>query len=207
MRKIVVYENDEPIESIEFSGGYNISVSNLNDGGYLKHIRRLDNGAYDYKHWIKNYQYRPIARKLIEKFEEIEHIRSEEILFIEDTDWKPKESDKRPWQARISKANKQLAAMTGYGYVLETRRYFIETMSKEQIIALIYHELRHIDKEGDIIKHDVEEWINLLATLGTGWNSRKTKIIDILELEEWEKLPGSEMQIGLFGDRTLRVVR
>ena len=206
-KQIIVYEDNQPIETIDFTGGYNISVCNLHDGGYIKHIRRLDNGVYDYKHWIKNYLYRPIAIKLIQKFEEVSHIIAEEILFIEDTEWKPKEGEKRPWQARISKANKQLEAMTGYRYVLETRKYFTEAMSKEQIVALIYHELRHIDVEGDIVKHDIEEWSNLIATLGAGWNSRRSNIIDILELDVWNELPGAEVQMSLFGDRTLRAVK
>lgn len=206
-KQIVVYEENRELERINFSGGYNITVANNEDGGNLKHFRRLDNGKFDDKHWIKNFIYRPIAEKLVKKFDELGHIKPGRILFIEDTEWEPRDGDKRPWQARIRKANKQLEAMTGYWYVIETRRYFTDNMSKEQVIALLYHELRHIDRNGEIIPHDVEEWSNIIATLGIDWNSRKSQIIDILELDEWNELPGIEMQMGFFGDRPLRAVK
>lgn len=206
-KKIIVYENDKEIEKISFSGGYNITVANIEDTGSLRHFRRLDNGKYDSSNWIKNYLYRPITIKLIEKFEELGHIRPEKILFIEDMEWKPKETGKRTWQARISKANKQLSAMTGYLYVIETRGYFTDNMSREQVIALLYHELRHIDNDGGLTEHDVEEWSNVIATLGADWSRRKSQIIDILELEEWNELPGTEIQTGLFNDKLLRAVK
>lgn len=206
-KQIIVYEDNKELERISFTGGYNITVANHEDGGNLRHFRRLDNGKFDDKHWIKSYLYRPIAAKLIEKFDEIGHIRPERILFIEDTEWQPKEGTKRPWQAKVCKANKQLSAMTGYWYVIETRRYFTDLMSKEQVVALIYHELRHIDTDGELIKHDVEEWSNIVATLGANWSSRRSQIIDILDLDEWNELPGIEMQMGLFGDRPLRIVK
>lgn len=206
-KQIIVYEDNRELERINFSGGYNITVANNEDGGNLRHFRRLDNGKFDDKHWIKSYLYRPIVKKLIEKFEEIGHIKPDRILFIEDTEWEPKEGIKRPWQARISRANKQLSSMTGYWYVIETRRYFTDNMSKEQVIALIYHELRHIDSDGELIEHDVEEWSNVIATLGADWSSRRSKIVDILELDQWNELPGIEMQMGLFGDRPLRAVK
>ena len=56
------------------------------------------------------------------------------------------------WRAKNSNANKQFTEMTGYEYILETRNYFIERMQREQIIALIYHELRHIGQDGDMVK-------------------------------------------------------
>ncbi|WP_406244149.1 putative metallopeptidase [Tissierella carlieri] len=40
---------------------------------------------------------------------------------------------------------------------LKTRKYFIERMQREQIIALIYHELIHIREDGDMVKHDIED--------------------------------------------------
>lgn len=86
-------------------------------------------------------------------------------------EWEKPDSTKprRYWQARISKANKQFSDMSGYGYILETRNYYIEKMTREQIIALIYHVLRHIDKWRDLQPHDIENWDNMVATLGKDW--------------------------------------
>jgi len=199
---VIDKESGETLERVEFSGGYNITFTNLDDEGRLRHIRKLDNGKFGYKHWIKNYSYRPIANKLVDKFKEIKHIQTEKILFIEDIEWHKPDSikPKKYWFARISKANNQLQSMTGYDYVMETRNYFIERMNREQIIALIYHELRHIDEYGDIISHDVEDWDNLVSTLGRDWATAKAKIIDILDegFEEWDELRTVAKQLNIF---------
>ncbi len=199
---VIDKENGEALERLEFTGGYNITFSNLNDGGNLRHIRKLDNGKFGMKHWIKSYIYRPIARQLVNKFEELVHIKPEKILFIEDIDWEKPDSlkPKRHWIARISKTNNQLHAMTGYDYILETRSYFVERMSKEQLVALLYHELRHIDVYGDLISHDVEDWENQVATLGKDWATTQAQIIDILDedFESWKELEKVATQLNMF---------
>jgi len=185
----------------EFSGGYHFIYTNLHDAGKLHHIRDLDNGKFGEKHWIKNFIYKPIATRLIKKFEELKHIKPSKILFIEDMDYEePKSSKpKKYWRARISKANKQFSEMTGYEYILETRNYYIERMSREQIIALIYHELRHIGKDGDMVKHDIEDWNNMIATLGTDWATTQAKIKNLLEDEIlWRELEPLAKQLNVF---------
>lgn len=191
----------EIIENIEFTGGYHIIYTNTDDMGYLRHIRKLDNAKFGDGHWIKNYAYRPIAEKLIEKFEELRHINPYSVLFLEDVEWEKPNSErpKRHWMARVSKANKQLAAMSGYGYILETRNYFIEKMSREQIIALIYHELRHIDKWGELQPHDIEDWDNMVATLGKDWATTKEEIENLINDDViWKELESREKQLDVF---------
>lgn len=197
-------ETGELIEEREFSGGYNIVYTNLDDNGYLRHINKLDNGKYDSDHWIKSYLYRPIAAKLIKKFEELRHIVPGTILFIEDTEWKPGSED-RPWIAKTSKANKQLQAMAGYGFVIETREWYTEKMSREQITALLYHELKHIDTDGSILKHDIEDWECMVATLGMNWATTKANIPDILDddFDDWDELRRAGTQISIFDKKVL----
>lgn len=203
-KQLIVINKDtgDRLEEVEFSGGYNIVFTNQHDGGNLRYIRKLDNGKFGDKHWIKNFIYRPIAKRLIEKFPELKHIKPMGILFIEDMEWEMPDSakPKRHWMARISKANKHLDFMTGYDYVLETRNYFIDRMSREQLVALIYHELRHIDKYGDLVSHDVEDWDNLVATLGRDWATTQAQIIDILEddFEGWRELGKVATQLNMF---------
>lgn len=50
--------------------------------GKLRHIRKLDNARFGDKHWIKNWIYKPIAKKLVNRFPEIKHINHKYILFI-----------------------------------------------------------------------------------------------------------------------------
>jgi hypothetical protein len=72
-------------------------------------------------------------------------------------------------------------------------------MSREQIIALIYHELRHIDTYGDLQPHDVEDWSNMVATLGTDWNSTESRIKNLLEDEVlWRELEPIAKQLNVF---------
>ena len=76
-------------------------------------------------------------------------------------------------------------------------------MSREQLILLIYHELRHIGHdEGKIIHHDVEDWSNIVATFGTAWSTTKEEIINIIddefESENWMQIMPTRRQITLF---------
>ncbi len=73
-------------------------------------------------------------------------------------------------------------------------------MSKEQVIATVYHELRHIDTDGDIKPHDVEDWDNMVATLGKNWAETKSSIINLLddEFPGWNELRKAGQQINIF---------
>ncbi len=72
--KIINETTGEIIEEVKFSGGYHFIYTNTDDSGRLRHIRELDNAKFGDKHWIKNWVYRPIAKKLIEKFPELKYI-------------------------------------------------------------------------------------------------------------------------------------
>ncbi|NBI08261.1 putative metallopeptidase [Senegalia massiliensis] len=205
MKNLIVVDTNtgEKIEEIEFSGGYNISYTNLTDSGKIRNIRKLNNSKFGEKHWIKNYIYKSISIKLVEKFKELKHVRPNKILFIEDIYWQKPDSikPKKHWMARIKKANKQLESMLGYEYILETRSYYTEMMQKEQLIALIYHELRHIDEYGDIKEHDVEDWDNMIATLGKDWATTKAQIPNLIDdYIDWNSLEKRAKQMNLFRD-------
>lgn len=206
-KKIIVINDDtgENLEEIKFSGGYTITVTNFEDGGELRHIRKLDNGKLDERWWIKNYFYRPIAEKLVLKFKELKHIKPQKILFIEDMIFESK-SGKVTWIAKIGKTNKHFKALTGYEYICQIRNYYVERMSKEQIVALIYHELRHINTDGELIKHDIEDWNNMIATLGTDWATTEAEIKNILEDDfDWEELRGNNRQLNMFDDKVIQL--
>lgn len=71
-------------------------------------------------------------------------------------------------------------------------------MSRQQIIALIYHELKHIQlvksdngPKIDIVRHDVEDWFNMVEKLGTNWASTKGSIPNLLDEDiSWESIEG-----------------
>lgn len=162
--------------------GYQLQVVKPNSN-VIKRVGRLSNGSITDKDWIKNDMYGHIAELLVEKFVELAHINVNKILFLEDVQWELKAPGKRQWMARASKANAWLTNTWGYRFVIQFRRYFTEKMSEEQLIALIYHELRHIGYYDEIIPHDIEDWSNMVATMGKDWTDANSSIIDILDDE------------------------
>lgn len=199
--KVVEVDTGNVLHDIEFTGGYDITYNKLEDGGDLKYIRTLENGKYDDKLWIKNYLYMPVAVKVIEKFEELNHITPKSILFLEDMNWEKKRGMRRKqkWIAKIAKTNKQLLAMTGYQYIMTIRNFYTKDMSDEQVVALIYHELKHIGDDGQIENHDIEDWGNMVATLGTDWATTRGMIADILA-EGFEFKELRKNQLSMFDD-------
>ena len=149
---------------------------------YPKYIRSAERDEYELQQhgmiemgWSNNYfinnaMYKPIAEQLIDKFPELQHINLDEILFLEDHFKPPKHKDgKKRWVARVKKANKELKLTWGCLYVIEIRKQLLEEKLFKQIAALIYHELRHIGEDGNLIDHDIEDWRNIIGTLGTDW--------------------------------------
>ncbi len=205
MKNIRIYDT-ETLE-IEFDtdladGTFQLNYIENTDYGNLKRVGRISNGRFGDKHWIKNYIFEPIAHRLVEKFEELKHVEPSQILFLENTSWTPgkRSSNKRETIAKISILNAQMQAALGYKYMIEIKGYYVEHLSKEQIVAVIYHELRHIGPEGDLLQHEIEDWDNMVATLGKDWMSLGNSIVDLLddEFDGWYELRRTFQQVTLF---------
>lgn len=204
MKNIRIYDTETG--DIEFDtdladGTFQLNYIKNTDYGNLKRVGRISNGRFGDKHWIKNYIFEPIAHRLVEKFEELKHVKPSQILFLENTSWTPpKNSKKREAIAKISILNAQMQAALGYKYMIEIKGYYVEHLSKEQIVAVIYHELRHIGPEGDLLQHEIEDWDNMVATLGKDWMSLRNSIVDLLddEFDGWYKLRRTDKQVTLF---------
>ncbi|GAB6170583.1 hypothetical protein JCM15765_00610 [Paradesulfitobacterium aromaticivorans] len=154
------------------------------------------------KHKI-NEDYRPIAKALVEKFWELQYVPVANILFIENMEDKRKKNNatvyaqisKMPgkWEEIIFQITKR-----HFEYVLEIFKENTSLMSRQQIVALIYHELKHIQlvksEHGpkiDIVSHDVEDWFNMVEKLGVNWASMKGQIPNLLDENiNWESIEG-----------------
>lgn len=150
-----------------------------------------------------NEAYRPIAKALKEKFEELAYVPVGNILFIENLESKRKKNNKIIY-AQISKMPSKwldiIYQVTGqsFEYMLEIFRENIAEMSREQIVALVYHELRHIQlvmadngPKVDIVSHDIEDWTNMIQKLGTDWASTKGEVPDLLNANvDWDSIEG-----------------
>lgn len=188
----------------DFIGEFLFQFTCQEANGNIRRIGRINNASFGEKHNIKNWYYQPITAKLTEKFEELAHIRIDSILFLQNIDWSPPEGGPKKWTwiARIKKAGDILENTWGYDYVMEIKDWYASQMTLEQIIALVYHELRHIGGDGELLHHEVEDWNNLVATLGVNWATTQAEIVNLLgdEFEGFEELRSVGKQLSLYHD-------
>lgn len=156
-----------------------------------------------------NEAYRLIAQALVEKFRELRHIPVKSILFLDNTEDSGKSRD-RVKNAQIGKVPEKwqelIYQMTGraFLYFMEFFKKNTEHMSREQIVALVYHELRHIDTKGDLCHHDIEDWGEMIRGLGVNWSSTKSMIPDLLDDDvDWDNITVP----SLFDERRLKAVK
>ncbi len=185
--------------------GYNLQYAEATGDGKIQKIRALNNGKYDYKHWIKNEFYKPLAEKIKDKFKEkvpdFTCINLDKILFIEDIDYvgdEVKRNDEIMW---IKKLPKQVTELTGYKFVIESREFWMERISNEQIIALIYSCLRQIQDGDKLQEPDLKGWKEVIGTLGLGWETTMSPIPNILngfDEEDFRMLRKADKQVSIF---------
>lgn len=171
------------------------------------------NGKY-----LINEHYRPIAEKLAEKFRELQYAPVNNILFIDNADDKRKVGHKLVF-AQISKFpgrwQEIIHQMTGkqFAFMIEFFKENMHGMSREQVIAVIYHELRHIQltTDGDVPKidlvgHEIDDFVNMIEKLGANWATTRTRIPDLLDdtITNWDDILGPPT---LFPETNLRVVK
>ena len=136
--------------------------------------------------YLVNEAYRPIAEGLIDKYKELSHLAAGSFLFIDNISDTGKSWNKMRFAntnkipAKWSDAIYQLTN-TRFDYYIEFFKVNIEQMSKEQIVALVYHELRHVDPDGNMKHHDVEDWVEMVDKLGPNWATTKAQIADLLD--------------------------
>jgi len=185
-------------------------------GYWIPELIRINKALVKVNSWGGQYAvndaYRPIAQALANKYEEISHVKVNEILFIDNTTGSGTTLDKRK-NAQISKLpgkwRELLTQMTGrsFYYMMEFYKTNIFEMSREQVTTLIYHELRHIDADGDLRHHDIEEWAEVAERLGVEWSRPHLSIPDLLDDDvDWDSI---QRRDGLFSDPepTLKLVK
>lgn len=166
-----------------------------------------------------NDSYRPIAQKLKDKFPELQHVPVKQILFVERQNTKQKHNN-RTVCAQVSKIPTRfhdiIYQLTGkyFTFMIEIFKMNTAHMSRSQIVALLYHELRHIQLvvaensvDIKIVGHDIEDWTQMIEKLGVDWNSTKRLIPDLLDdsITDWNSIEGP---LSLFpAETTLRVVK
>lgn len=132
-----------------------------------------------------NEAYRPIAEALVAKYPEINHVSVNNMIFIENAETAPKRKG-RYILAQIGtvpgKWSEIIEQLTGarVWYYMEIFKKHVKGLSREQIVALVYHELRHVSPLGGTVGHDIEDWWNMVHVLGPQWNCFGVSIPDLL---------------------------
>ncbi len=112
-----------------------------------------------------NEDYRPLANKLRSKYSELQHVPVKHILFLENREDKRKKGQHFVF-AQVSKISGKimdvLYQVTGhtYEYIIEIFKPNVEDMSREQIVLLLYHEMRHIGVDGKLVEHEINDWVS-----------------------------------------------
>lgn len=109
---------------------------------------------------------------------------------------------------RIKKTPAQLIEYTGYKFIVESRGFWMERISNEQVVTHIYSVMRQID--GDKLREpDLKGWKEVIGNLGYGWETALSPITNIMEgfdTEDFAMLKKADKQISLF-DKEFRNVK
>ena len=199
MRKQIIIKDlttGEVETDISTDQGYHLQIPEDNK---LLQVGNITLGRYDRKHEIVNFKYAPLAEKLKVKFEELSHININRILFLEDFVSFAYKPPKEPtWVAKVKKASADITNIWGYWYIMTIRHHLVCDKSQEQVVALIYHELRHVGRFGEIIPHDIEDWECLVEALDKDW-FKGTHLVDniLADSFEWSARSRHNIQLSL----------
>lgn len=185
--------------------GYNLQYVESNGNGQIQKIRALNNGKWDYKHWIKNQFYGPLAEKIKNKYKEVipdfHLINLDKILWIEDIDYvgdEVKRDDEVMW---IRKLPKQVTDLTGYKFIIQSREFWMSRISEEQVLWHIYSVLRRIEDGDKLREPDLIGWTEVIGTLGYGWEKTLSPIPNLMDgfsKDDFNMLKKADKQISVF---------
>ena len=158
--------------------------------------------SHEFDFEICNARMRPIADSLIKKYRELSHIPLESILFI--VNHKYSGSKNKITLARTTRVPEkwrdilfQLKAVS-YSYIMEFFGKTTACLDENQMIALVYRELRRIGPEGEIMAPDTNEWGQVLMGLGRHWFYPDMSCPNLLdENVDWKILLGSNYDSSL----------
>ena len=150
---------------------------------------------FDYE--ICNSRIRPIAEELVKKYEELRHIDPSKILFVLNHAASG-ESKKKIILANTSRRSPkwtEIIFQLGACSFFHTMEFYSKTTSmldENQMVALVYRELRSIGPEGQIVSPDVHDWWQILMGLGRYWFYPDQTCPNLLDDKvDWKKLMGS----------------
>lgn len=162
--------------------------------------------GHEFDYEIVNSRMRPIAQDLIKKFEELRHLEADKILFVVNNKHVP--SKTKIVYAKTSKISDKWRDLLyqmgsiGFLYMVEFYGKSTSLLDENQIIALVYSELRRIGPEGKLISPDTNDWWQLLMGLGRHWYYPDAECPNILEAgKTWRDLMGDHYEPPKISDQ------
>lgn len=132
---------------------------------------------------------RELAGRIIDRFSELSHIDEfigrENVCFV--LSYEPKSSQGRAVFADCRAVKGSYRALMDYRFIITFYEPNVQDMSENQHKILMLHELKHIQDDGKIRPHDVEDFSSILHNYGIDWNKNGQEVPDILAGEKGGK--------------------
>jgi hypothetical protein len=117
-----------------------------------------------------------LARRVIEKREEVMHVDTEDVLFLWELETKP-----RALAMTYSFRDYPIGFFTPKRFGIVFFRQNCDYMTDRQLALLMFHELMHIPPVGNkLVRHNVQDFITILR-IDLDWANPGREVPDILE--------------------------
>lgn len=92
-----------------------------------------------------------------------------------------KPAGKKAKFADCRKVTGPMRAFIPFKFIITFYDYNVSLLTENQKKVLMYHELRHIDTDGSLIPHDIEDFSDILKKYGLQWAKPGQEVPDILK--------------------------
>lgn len=117
-----------------------------------------------------------MAKKLIEKMDDIKHIDLNEVIFLKEMETRPK-----PLARCYALTNHPIQFYVNARFCIVIYESNIDYFTPDQKAILLYHELKHIPPIGDkLIDHDIKDFYDVLQ-LGINWAQPNAVVPKLIE--------------------------
>jgi predicted metallopeptidase len=129
-----------------------------------------------------NLELRSLADKIINRFPELSHIDEfigrENICYV--LSYEPKGDKGKTVFGDCRAVKGSFRALMDYRYIITFYEPNIQDFTENQKKILMLHELKHIQEDGKVRLHDVEDFASILHRYGIDWNNYRQEVPDIL---------------------------
>ena len=139
---------------------------------------------------------RSLAGKILDRFPELSHVDEfigrENVCYV--LSYEPKGDKGKTVFADCRAVKGPFRALMDYRYIITFYEPNIQDFTENQKKILMLHELKHIQEDGKVRLHDVEDFSSILHRYGIDWNNYGQDVPDILAGGDGEEKCGRKRQ-------------